>query len=111
MYAKRKEILFIGDFNMDMLAGSNDIQGPHQDLSNFCDQFCLSNTIEEPTRVTASTKTLLDVILVSHPDRFASSGSLRLGISDHDLVYIVSKQKLPKPKARILEYRSMIEEL
>ena len=57
--------------------------------------------------MTASTKTLLNVILVSHPDRFASSGTLRLGISDHDLVYIVRKQKLPKPKARILEYRSM----
>ena len=53
---------------------------------NFCDQFCLTNTISIRTRVTPSTKTLLDVILVSHPELFVSSGTLRLGISDHDLI-------------------------
>ena len=29
-----------------------------------------------------------------------------MGLSDHDLVFAVCKQKLPKPKARILDYRS-----
>ena len=41
VYAKRKEILFIGDFNMDMLSGKNNPQGPSQELSGFCDQLCL----------------------------------------------------------------------
>ena len=50
---------------------------------------CLTSNTSVPTRVTASTKTLLDVILVSHPERFVSSGTLRLGINDHDLIYIV----------------------
>ena len=50
---------------------------------------------------------MLDVILVSHPERFVSSGTLRLGISDHDLIYIVRKQRLPKPNVRSIEYRSM----
>jgi hypothetical protein len=55
--------------------------------------------ILNPTRVTNTSKSLLDVILVSHPERFAVSGNMQLGISDHvhDLVYLVWKQKLPKP--------------
>ena len=65
------------------------------------------NTISaDPTRVTVSSKTLLDVILVSHSDRFAASSTLRLGISDRDLIYTVRKQKLPKLKAQITEFRS-----
>ena len=43
----------------------------------------------------------------SHPERFVSSGTLRLCISDHDLIYIVRKQRLPKPNVRSIEYRSM----
>ena len=42
MYAKRKEVLFIGDFNMDMLSGKDNPQGPSQELSGFCDQLCLT---------------------------------------------------------------------
>ena len=68
------------------------------------DQFCLTNVIRNPIRVTNSLKSLLDVILVSLPDRYATNGNLHLGISDHDLIFIVRKQKLPKPKARIIEF-------
>ena len=104
---KRKEVMFLGDFNIDMLTENESSVGSSYSISNFCDKFCLTNTISVPTRVTASTKTLLDVILVSHPERFVSSGTLRLGISDHDLIYIVRKQRLPKPNVRSIEYRSM----
>ena len=42
--------------------------------------------IREPTRVTGKTMTLLDVILASHPERYATCGNLHMGLSDHDLV-------------------------
>ena len=38
---------------------------------------------------------------------WSKSGTLKLGISDHDLVYIIRKQSLPRPKARLIESRSM----
>lgn len=79
--------MFPGDFNIDMLSESGSSVGSSYDLSNFCDDFCLANTISSPTKVTASTKTSLNVILASHPEKFASSGTLHLGISDHDLIY------------------------
>ncbi len=54
MYNKQKEIMFIGDFNMNMLEGKDNQHGPNQELSSFCDQLCLSNMICSPTRVTQS---------------------------------------------------------
>ena len=41
--------------------------------------------------------------LVNRPERWSKSGTLKLGISDHDLVYIKRKQSLPRPQARLIE--------
>ena len=59
----------------------------------FCDRFCLHNQINEPMRVTDKTKTLLDVISASHPERYVTCGNLHLRVSDLDLVYAVRKNK------------------
>ena len=93
MYNLRQEIVVIGDLNFDLFSDHNDIKK----FKELCDQFQLANSIETPTRVTESTATLLDLILSSHPDHYAKSSSLHLGISDHDLIYTVRKQRLPKP--------------
>ena len=87
MYAKRKEIIFTGDFHMNMLSGKHNT--PNPELSNFCDKFCLSNVIDKPTRVTDTTSSLIGVILVSHADRMSTSGNLHLGVSDHDLIHVI----------------------
>jgi len=47
-------------------------------LTEFCDRFCMSNTITEPTRVTNNFASLIDVILTSNPERFALSGTKKL---------------------------------
>ena len=107
MYAKRKEIMFIGDLNMNMLKSSDNPNGPNKDLTKFIEQFCLTNVIHEATRTTNYSKTLLDVVLTSHPERLAKSGTLQVGISDHDLIFVVRKQKIPKPKARTIEFRTL----
>ena len=54
-------------------------------LVDFCNRFCLSNRIDNPTRVTKTSKSLIDVLLTSHAECYATSGSLHLGLSDHDL--------------------------
>ena len=69
MHTKWKEIIFKGDLNIDMLL-------ENEPLTSFWDQFCLANTITDPTRVTVSSKTLLDFILISHPDHSAASDAL-----------------------------------
>ena len=107
MYKSRQEILLIGDFNMDMLVREHVEESQHNSLKDFCDRSCLQNQIKEPTRLTENTMSLIDVILSSHPERYAICGNLHLGVSDHDLVYAVRKNKLSRPKAREIEYRSM----
>ena len=49
---------------------------------------------------------MIDVILVSHPERISTKGNLKLGLSDHDLVYLVRRQRLPRPNAKTIEFRS-----
>ena len=45
---------------------------------------------------------MLDAILISHPEHFVLSGTLRLGISDHALIYIVRKHLSYKPHVAIM---------
>lgn len=68
MYGSRQEILFIRDFNLNMLVRENGEDAENNSLKDFCDRFCLQNQINEPTRVTDKTMTLLDVVLASHPE-------------------------------------------
>ena len=107
MYKTRKELLLLGDFNMDLYHNSAEDRLPNSHLVDFCQRFCLVNKISEPTRVTDKTKTLIDVVLSSHQERYATSGTLHLGVSDHDLIFIVRKNKVARPKPRFTEYRSM----
>ena len=67
----------------------------------------MSNKITEPTRVTNSFASLIDVILISNPERFDLSGTMKLGISDHDLIYNIRKQKIQRPPPKHIQYRSM----
>ena len=90
----------MGDFNMNMLVGNENPSGPSKDLLNICDHVC-------PTRVTNTTKRLLDVILVSNPERFAICDNMQFGIIDHDLVYIVRKQKRQKPKVKLIKFQPL----
>ncbi|RMX55071.1 hypothetical protein pdam_00023216 [Pocillopora damicornis] len=69
MLKSKSEIIFLGDFNINML------QNDHN-----------TDLLNEPTRVTNTSKSLIDVILVNRPEYWATSGSLQLGMSDHDLI-------------------------
>ena len=62
--------------------------------------------IYEPTRVTQSSSTLIDVVLVSNPALVKSSGVSDITISDHFLVYAVLDLTMPKPAAIHITKRS-----
>ena len=46
-------------------------------------------------------------MLTSHAECYATSGSLHLGLSDHDLILTVGKNKNSRPKPRLFEFRNM----
>ena len=57
--------------------------------------------IKEPTRVTANSATIIDLIYVNAIHRFTTSEVLTLGGSDHNIIYAVKKVGLQKVKPRM----------
>ena len=67
-------------------------------LQDLFDTYNLTQIIDEPTRTTQDTKTLIDYIATNRPELASDSGVIPCGISDHDIVYMGRKTKLPKVK-------------
>ena len=73
-------------------------------LIELCELFQYTQLIKEPTRVTSSTKSLIDLFLTREAVKFATSGVSPIGCSDHRLIY-VSKLTCPRSIPRIIESR------
>ena len=65
----------------------------------------LKQLIEEPTRITTHSSTLLDLIMTNSVN-VSKSGVLYSGISDHSLVYVIRKFKRPKSEPKLIKTRS-----
>ena len=59
MYNTRKELLLLGDFNMDMYENRDEGRFPDIRLVVFCNRFCFSNRFSEPSRVSKTSKSLI----------------------------------------------------
>ena len=90
-----KPIYILGDLNCNLL-NSSDLAS--QALVNFCVSFNLTQLIRQPTRITESSTTLIDVILTSHENSIVDTQVMPSSISDHDLIYVVLKLKRQRPK-------------
>ncbi|CAB4010014.1 Hypothetical predicted protein [Paramuricea clavata] len=64
--------------------------------TNFSTELNLTQIIKTPTRITATSQTLIDVILVSSTALVLESGVINTSISDHLPVYVLLKLKAPK---------------
>ena len=53
----------------------------------------MTEIIEEPTRITCSTSTLLDHIVTNSSEKVSQKGVIDVGISDHQLIYCTRKIK------------------
>ena len=73
----------MGDLNVNLLGTGSLVSA----LSLITEEYCLSQLISEPTRLTPTSETLIDVIFTTHPDRFTSSGTFPFSNSDHLLIY------------------------
>lgn len=79
------EIVCMGDFNIDLLNDSSRMASAFMSLVS---DYCLEQVITQPTRITQSSSTLLDIILLSNSELVSASGVFDLhGVSDHSLVY------------------------
>lgn len=96
-------VLFGGDFNVDM---SNNNNTNTSRFVNFLHKYGLHQNISEPTRVTAHSSTLIDLLISSHSDLVTRADVIRMeDISDHSLVKCTIKIKKEKQKPKWRTYR------
>ena len=107
MWLKRKNIILVGDFNSDMLHKPNNSESEYGKCLRRI--FCSSgqkNIINSPTRVTANSKSLIDLVITSQRSKTQTSGSINLGISDHHLLFAVFKVARGNAKPKIISTRN-----
>ena len=94
-----QNIVILGDYNYDFLK--------QNDLSNACVSFDLHNVIKGPTCSMTQRGTLLDLCLVTQPERFKKSLNLECWLSDcHNLICVTTKLTVPKAPQNVIRYRS-----
>lgn len=102
--AEFQEFYLLGDININMLetatTNCNTIL-----LMNLLDVYGLSQMITEPTRVTPTSRTLIDLCITNTPEKITKSGVVHIGISDHSLVYVTRKAHFERTGARVIETR------
>ena len=92
----------MGDLNINQLSDKDSTHG----LVTICQSYHMDQLIHTPTRITAHSKSLLDVLLTSNKKHINDSGVLIHAMSDHSAVYCIHKATL-KPAVRHITYRNM----
>ena len=92
---KYTNVILLGDYNINML-DKNAYDVKFLD-SHIIQPFALEQIVTQPTRITSTTRTLLDLILVSSPQNVKTTGVADFpGISDHCMVFMSYSLKRPK---------------
>ena len=81
MGAKGQEMLVLGDFNIDLLPKRK--TGMASKVVQMCNILQLKQIIDQPTRITENTKTLIDHIYCTRPECIVDKRALLCGLSDH----------------------------
>lgn len=75
-------------------------------LSSIFDVYGLTQLIDEPTRITHNTKTIIDLCVTNAPDKVSKSGVHHLGISDHSMVFMTRKAKYERQGKLFIKMRN-----
>ena len=102
--AESKEYHVVGDINCNLL--DTELTAQNRRLVDIMDIYQLKQIIKEPTRVTNNATSLIDLFITNNPHRIKTSGVIRVGISDHYVIYACTKASLCKLPPKIIESRS-----
>ena len=84
---ERKIIYISGDFNLDLLRWEEN--SAVADFMNICHSKLFFNTINKPTRVTATSATLIDHIWSNDINGIVDNGIIYSKVSDHFPVFSI----------------------
>ncbi|PFX24876.1 hypothetical protein AWC38_SpisGene10518 [Stylophora pistillata] len=87
-------LMLTGDINIDMLRPSDHLTKRYQGI---LDTFELTQIMKRPSRVTRTSKTLIDHFIINHPQKMTNTGIIPCSIvSDHDAIYACINVRLPR---------------
>ena len=99
-----KESMIVGDTNCNLLPQTPDRTVEH--LKFITETYQDIQLIDQLTRITTTTVTLINHIFTNKPDIITNHGVLHIGISDHSLIYAIHKYNTPKTdRPKIIESR------
>lgn len=102
--AKYEHCIILGDMNIDHLKVDS---SPLKFFNSyFTEPFAFSQIVDEPTRITKSSSTLIDLILTGNTENVKVHGVVDTpGISDHCLTFMAYSLKKPKFKPKMVTRR------
>jgi hypothetical protein len=101
--AEEQHFIILGDLNIDYKIDETLANNPIYLLEHL---FSLKQLIESPTRVTASSSKVIDVILTSNPLVHKKSGVYETSISDHYLIYTSIETKVSSNEHKTIKFRN-----
>ena len=99
--AENLEYFLLGDLNVDFTPSTTSAN--KSTVAELFDIYGLSRLIEEPTRITEKSNTMIDLCLTNPLSTVVDSGVIHLSISDHSMVYIVRKAHYVQTGIRVVE--------
>ena len=94
--SQNKESIIMGDINCDL---NTPLNNNTKHLNNILNSFGYSQLINDATKTTKTTFTIIDQIITNRPDIISSSGVRPCGISDHDALFLIRNIRASKLKA------------
>ena len=118
---KRKNIMIMGDLNSNLLNArgcGNTLQANNstdhgRKLVSVLRKFGLVNVIKQPTRITETSSTLIDLSIVSNRKKVVISGVFDTGIADHRLIYTslkLTKARVPPTIRSVIDWKNCDKE-
>ena len=93
----------MGDTNCNLLSQTFDHTAEH--LKFITETYQYIQLIDQPTRITTCTRTLIDRIFTNKPDIITNYAVLYVGISDHSLINATHKHNMLEADPKITDSR------
>ena len=95
---KNKPVLILGDFNDNILQRGNN-------MTNVIKTLSLTQIINQPTRITPTSSTLLDLLITNNNEFIDNSNVSPSPVADHEMISVVINIRKPKPSPQTITYR------
>ena len=99
------EFFLLGDLKVDLMVDTTSANAVK--LKYVYDIYGLDQLITEPTRITLSSRSLIDLCITNTPTKVAKSGVVHIAISDHALIYMTYKVQHERAGTIIIKTRQM----